>query len=134
MKCQKDLTLNPNDFRAELIKIMPGYKWTVHKPHKVYDNPVTYLRATGVQTSGSNRLSTLEVLKRKKGDVIEYEARSAGLGLRAIWLATRTEPTLARAFRSLQNHYQSQAALYGSHAAALETGRQKPGVYPEVKE
>ncbi len=46
------------DFRKELLAIMPGYKWTVHKTISGQK-----LEATGIQTSGFNRLSTLSVTR-----------------------------------------------------------------------
>lgn len=50
------------EFRKELLKIMPGYSWTVHKT----SNPER-LTATGIQSSGFNRLSTLQVTRTDKG-------------------------------------------------------------------
>ena len=121
--------MNSNEFRAELVKIMPGYSWTVHKPlkhrlpaHLAEDLPEV-LTATGIQSSGSNRLSTLEVERRECDGNVTYTARSAGYGLRARWLHTHTDGTLARVLRGLQEHYERTAATYRSHAAALQTGR-----------
>ena len=118
--------MNSKEFRAELAKIMPGYEWTVHRP---VSKTSTTLVATGTQHSGSNRLSTLEVERRERDDgSVTYTARSAGYGLRARWLHTNTDGTLARALRGLQEHYERTAATYRSHAAALQTGRaQKEG-------
>lgn len=56
--------MNSKEFRAELEKIMPGYMWTVHRPSKHLRFPPYVLVATGIQSSGSNRLSTLEVTRR----------------------------------------------------------------------
>ena len=53
--------MNKSKFRTELKKIMPGYKWTVHKS----SDPEYFLDATGIMTSGFNRTSTLQVIKRK---------------------------------------------------------------------
>lgn len=114
--------VNSNQFRKELIKIMPGYKWTVHRPISKSDR---YLSATGIQTSGFNRLSTLEVTMRKKDDSVEYDVRSSGFGLKAPWLSEYQAPTLARALRGLQNHYETVASNYASHAADLRAGRRK---------
>lgn len=120
--------MNSNKFRAELVKIMPGYKWTVHRP-SVYDlgedKKPTYLKATGVQTAGFNRLSTLQVVKREKGGNVEYEAKSSGFGSTSPWLSEYTDGTLARALRGLQTHYEHMAQKYGGHAASLESGRKK---------
>lgn len=112
--------VTPNDFRKELVKIMPGYSWTVHRPmHGV----VGFLEATGIQSSGFNRLSTLYVSRRERDKSVEYEAKSAGFGTRAPWLHTNVDGTLARALRGLQQHYENKAATYRSHASALQTGR-----------
>ncbi|PSS62492.1 hypothetical protein C6558_21070 [Ensifer sp. NM-2] len=115
--------MNANEFRAELLKIMPGYSWTVHKTPK----GMTYLKATGIQSSGSNRLSTLSVIRRERDGQVSYEAKSAGYGLRAKWLHTTTDGTLARALRGLQDHYEYTANTYRSHASALKIGRQGEG-------
>lgn len=126
--------MNNKEFRAELEKIMPGYMWTVHQNRtgkwlreKYPDTPVV-LTATGVQSSGSNRLSTVEVERREHGGEVTYTARSSGYGTRAPWLHEHKDGTLARALRGLQEHYERTAATYRSHAAALQTGRaQKEG-------
>ena len=106
-------------FRAELTKIMPGYSWTVHHPH----GP-GFVKATGIKSSGFNRLSTLAVTRRQNGDETVYEAKSAGYGTRAKWLHTNSDATLARALRGLQQHYEATANTYRSHAAALQSARQ----------
>jgi Ca2+-dependent lipid-binding protein len=110
--------MTPKDFRAELTKIMPGYAWTVHKT-----SSETYLKATGTQSSGFNRLSTLCVVRTERDGVASYEAKSAGYGLRARWLHTHVDGTLARALRGLQDHYEAVSNTYRSHAASLVTGR-----------
>jgi hypothetical protein len=110
----------PNDFRAKLIKLMPGYDWTVHKAAK----GATKLVATGIQSSGFNRLSTLEVTwtARENGDW--FTARSAGFGKRAPWLLDNGDTTLARALRGLQDRYRQTAATYAGHERALQNGRE----------
>lgn len=114
--------MNAKEFRAELVKIMPGYSWTVHKTPK----GMTYLSATGTQSSGFNRLSTLSVVRLEEDGVASYEAKSAGFGLRARWLHTSTDGTLARALRGLQDHYEHVSNTYASHANALKKGRKAP--------
>ena len=108
-----------SEFRAELVKIMPGYSWTVHKGK---DSDVVFI-ATGIQSSGSNRLSTLRVERREDDRGISYQAKSAGYGTRAPWLHTASDATLARALRSLQEHYERIARQYNVHAIDLQTGR-----------
>ncbi len=118
------MTFTAKDFRAELVRIMPGYSWTVHK----YSD-ARVLNATGTQSSGFNRLSTVLVNRRDnyagKG-FPWYEVKSAGFGLRAPFLGTFADRTLARALRGLQQHYESMAATYGGHARALQNARTKP--------
>lgn len=110
-------------FRAELRKIMPGYKWSVHKSRRV-DYPLEFVVATGIQSSGKNRLSTLEVRRSLKGDEILYEVRSAGFGTRAPWLTDLMKGnTLAQALRSLQNYYEWSAQKWAAAAGRLREGR-----------
>lgn len=120
--------MNSNEFRAELVKIMPGYSWTVHKQPKYRNIPQCDLPliATGIQSSGSNRLSTLEITRRERDGEVTYTARSSGYGTRARWLHEYTDGTLARALRGLQNHYEAMASTYYSHAGSLRVGRIAP--------
>lgn len=114
--------MNSTDFRKELVNIMPGYSWTVQKPLL---KDATYLQATGIQSSGFNRLSTLEVTRRDKDGIVEYEVKSSGYGRRDPWLHTVKDETLARALRNLQDHYERKATAYRSHAHALQDGRKE---------
>lgn len=117
-------------FRAKLVKIMPGYNWTVHRAGK----GATKLTATGIQSSGFNRCSTLEVVWERKLNIDWYTARSSGFGLRAPWLGEGAGTTLARALRSLQDQYQHMAALHAGHAHALQEARtvnQQPALTKE---
>jgi len=114
--------VKPADFRAELAKIMPGYKWTVHKTH----NPSHTLIATGIQSSGSNRLSTLQVERRENyagNGKPRYEAKSSGYGTRSPWMHAAIGPTLAQALRSLQDHYKAMANTYRALESDLQVGR-----------
>lgn len=106
-------------FRKAIVKIMPGYNWTVHRQVK----GSTKIVATGTQSSGLNRLSTLEVTYAPddKGDW--FKVRSAGYGRRAPWLYENGDATIARALRGLQDYYRHMEGLYRGHAAALEAGR-----------
>lgn len=106
-----------------------GLSWTAHKDstgkwlrEKFPDTPLL-LTATGIRSSGSNRLSTLEVTRREQGGCAVYTARSSGFGRRAPWLHEHTDGTLARALRGLQDHYEAMASNYSSHAGALKVGR-----------
>lgn len=117
--------MSSQEFRAELVKIMPGYSWTVHQQRKYHDilKDELPLSATGIQSSGSNRLSTLRVIRRVRDGCVVYQVMSSGYGTRAPWLHECHDGTLARALRSLQNHYENTAATYRSHADALRLGR-----------
>ncbi len=110
--------MSAKDFRSELAKIMPGYTWTVHKQR--YDKE---LEATGTQSSGFNRLSTLSVVKSDGNGQVVYTAKSAGYGLNAKFLLSHRSGTLSSALRGLQKAYESTATTHRSHAAALEQGR-----------
>lgn len=114
--------MKASEFRAELVKIMPGYKWTVHSGR----SSDRVLIATGTQSSGSNRLSTLRVERRENyaasGHPL-YEAKSAGYGKKAPWVHTATGRSLARALRDLQDHYKHKAASYRGLESDLQVGR-----------
>ena len=114
--------MNPNEFRKDLIKIMPGYKWTVHRKSFSDSN---YLSATGIQSSGFNRLSTLQVVRRERNGSIEYEVKSSGFGKNTRCLSDYTDVTLARALRGLQDYYERMAARYNRHVWDLKHGRKK---------
>lgn len=116
------MTSKPS-FRDELVKIMPGYSWTVHRHSK----DAVRITATGIQSSGFNRLSTLQVIRTEKDGRISYTAKSAGYGTRARWLHENSDTTLARTLRGLQQHYEMVANTYRSHAARLEDGRKAKG-------
>lgn len=111
--------IDSNAFRAKLLKIMPGYNWTVHRAGK----DAVRITATGTQSSGFNRTSTLQVTVTEKNGSEWYTAKSAGFGLRARWLHENSDATLASAIRGLQDYYQQAAANYASHARALQNAR-----------
>lgn len=111
--------MTANEFRDALKKVMPGYSWTVHKTLAGF----SFIEATGIQSSGFNRLSTLSVIRRERNGEVSFEAKSAGYGKRAKWLHTHTDSTLARALRGLQDHYERTANDYLIHAGSLKRGR-----------
>ena len=119
-------------FRKELTKIMPGYAWTIRRTKRFYTPDSKYIEAEGIQSSGFNRTSTLEVIRREKNCMVYYDVRSAGFGKKASWLATNSDTTLARALRGLQVHYENNAHIYSKHARDLEAGRKS--VVEETKE
>lgn len=117
-----------NDFRAELTKLMPGYSWIAHRPRTHIPALSGTLEATGTQSSGSNRLSTLSVERTDRRGSVTYKVMSAGYGLNAKWLHSHTDATLASALRGLQDHYEAQASTFQSHANALVRGRGEQSV------
>ena len=124
MSKKSDKPFGAKEFRAELVKILPGYSWTVHKSHDT-----RLLKSTGTQSSGFNRLSTVIVERRENyaGHGFPwYTVKSAGFGLRAPFLGSGDDRTLARAIRNLQSHYEQKAATYSSHASYLQSARVKP--------
>lgn len=112
------------DFRKELIKIMPGYSWTIHKT----SNPER-ITATGIQSSGFNRLSTVQVTRIENDAIwrgLAYEVKSSCFGTKSPWRHTYKDRTLARALRGLQDHYETTANTYHCLAASLQKGRKSP--------
>lgn len=121
--------MKQSEFRAELVKIMPGYNWTVNASR----SSDKLLVAEGIQSSGSNRLSTLRVERRDnyaRTGKPRYEVKSAGYGRRAPWLHAAEGTTLARALRALQDHYERTASTHYQHAGALMLGRKTPASAP----
>ena len=113
--------MNSSGFRKELIKIMPGYKWTVHLKFK----DANFIEATGIKTAGFNRLSTLNVVRSEKEGFVWYRVKSSGFGKKAPWLWESGNTTLARALRDLQDYYERKAQQYSSHASDIEYAREK---------
>lgn len=112
--------MTPAVFRNQLKKILPGYSWTVHR-----DSHNGYLEATGKQTSGMNRTSTIIV--HRNGNDGSFGASYAGFGLRAECLAqSLREPTLAQALRELQDKLERRAQKYGAAASAMKAARTAP--------
>jgi hypothetical protein len=123
--------MNSVEFRKELLKIMPGYSWTVHKS---IESDGSYMNATGIQSSGFNRLSTLRVMRRERNNIASYEVKSAGYGTRSPWLSSANGSTLARALRALQQFYEDMASKYQSHATYLQIGRGNNQIEQKMKE
>jgi hypothetical protein len=108
-------------FRASLTKLLPGYNWTVHKAFGAGAG----LCATGIQSSGSNRCSTVEVKQRADGSW--FESRLSGYGLHSPWLAAGFGGSLAQAVRSLQTSLERQAGIYQAQASTLQNARALKG-------
>lgn len=115
-------------FRKELVKIMPGYKWTIHRP---YTKDSKFLIATGIQTAGLNRVSTLEVTVKDQDGKLYYTSRSSGCGKNSQWLSSNEGSTLARSLRGLQDHYEIHGNNYLRHAADLQGARVKQSAKEE---
>ena len=123
--------MNTNEFRAELVKIMPGYKWTVKTPSRFPTDTgpgYAHMTATGIQSAGFNRMSTLEVVRRvDKDQTVEYTASVAGYGTWGPWVECVKENTLARALRQLQERCEAMRSVYVACVNALEGARGKKG-------
>lgn len=114
--------MTSSEFRKELKNIMPGYKWTIHKPYTRLDKSM--LTATGIITSGYNRISTLYVVWKEEG-FLKYTVKSSGFGLNAPWLGKTQGKTLANALRDLQDHYEHTAMLYAGNGNSLKNARKQ---------
>lgn len=115
--------MNTNEFRKEVEKIMPGYKWTIQRPYK---DGGAFLKATGTQSAGFNRLSTIKIERRVNNDTtVVYEASIADYGMRGPWRATFADGTLARALRGVQEQCEAMRGVYSACVVAMNTGRGK---------
>lgn len=119
--------IKASQFRKDLTRIMPGYKWTVHRSaiygFALNEKPI-HLTATGTQSSGFNRMSTLEITVRKKSGKYEYTSKSSGFGKNSQWLLEYSGKTLAQSLRGLQDDYEITGNDYLRHAADLQGARQ----------
>jgi hypothetical protein len=108
------------EFRQELVKVMPGFSWTVEKSYME-----GIKKAEGKQTAGMNRLCTLSVLKRTNHDTgkSEYEVKDSGFGLRSPWGRSFNSHSLKSALRLLQNYHESSARHHSGQASYLQAGR-----------
>ena len=117
--------MNANEFRQELVQVMPGYRWTVHEA-----TPAGIKRATGTTVVVSSNgivlfTPTLEVERRENYAASGRPLYSVRFALRADapFLAASESGTLPEALRGLLDHYQKTAATYQAHAQALDSGR-----------
>lgn len=111
--------MTSSEFRKELMKIMPGYNWVVHNT-----SSTDFLAATGIQSSGFNRLSTLAVKRTAPATGgVTYQVKSAGSGTKSPWVYVNEDGTLARALRGLQDHYENNARTYQRLVSDLRAGR-----------
>lgn len=125
---KSEKTTKATAFRNELVKLMPGYRWTVnHLSRTVFCKDACWITATGIQSSGSNRLSTVEVVRCENATEVSYESQSAGYGVGSRWLTDQPVwgATLAQSLRRLQEYYETQRNTYAGAAAYLQGARQK---------
>lgn len=113
-------------FREELKRRMPGLAWTVAnaKPTARQDND--HFNAEGSQSSGSNRLITVAVMRSPAG---RFTA-AAWLGMpkgHHFVAETGGEKTLARALRELQEHCAHTGRQYAAVASYMQDAR-TPGL------
>jgi len=121
-------TARRESFRKELMKVMPGLKWTIHRTR--YDDGI--IEASAFKSSGSNRLFTLSVTRQSREDgSVLYIARSSGRGTWAKWLHSHTAKTAAQALRGLQTHYEREAAKYGVQVGHMTKARYSVDVKTE---
>lgn len=106
-----------SSFRDDLKNVLPGYNWTVHKPHMVTETLV----ATGIQSSGFNRLSTIEVQSNKEGNW--FKAKISGFGTKSPWTCECLGKTLKQVIRNLQEYLEHQERFYGSLAESVKNAR-----------
>ncbi len=111
--------MNSADFRKELLAVMPGYKWTIHKS----SNPTRYLAATGTKSSGYNRLSTLHIVRSENDGTARYEAKLAGYGTKSPIECDTCGGTLKRALRRLQSSCEQKERHFGHLANQIQTAR-----------
>lgn len=110
--------LSNADFRKELKNILPCYRWTIH-----LTNSARVISATGIKSSGFNRLSTIEVLRRNEGPW--YEVAGYGHGTQGKVMGRSCGASLAKAIRGLQDHYASMTGKYDSLERQMAEARKQ---------
>lgn len=108
------------DFRAELKKLLPGYKWTVTK--STYNSTKF---ATGTLSAGFNRLSTLDALRGVStiNGCAWYEIDARGYGTRSEKTARGVGNSLAQAVRMMQDELWTKARKYQALHDQVEQAR-----------
>jgi hypothetical protein len=120
---KKDKAFTSSDFRAELKKYMPGFKWTVSRQRISKD----FFDATGIQSAGFNRTGTMKVERtdnsKMKYGGITYMVKVAGYGKNTPWLCRGTGSTIRQALRDVQETCEYHASKYESVANTIESAR-----------
>jgi len=111
-------TEQEDKFRLALKKIMPGYQWTIKK-----SSHPDYIVAEGIQSSGFNRLSSLDIARIISRDGVYYLSKLYGFGRRATLIAENKDTTLARSLRNLQAHCEGQEQKWRAAVSYLKQGR-----------
>lgn len=108
------------NFRKELVKVMPGLKWTVEKTFSE-----NLQKAMGIQTAGFNRLYTLSVHRQTNNDTgkVDYTVKDSGFGLRSPWGESFKSHSLKSALRLLQDYHEYSARHHSGQASYLQAGR-----------
>jgi len=107
------------EFRKELVKVMPGLKWTVEKTFTEMQ------KAMGIQTAGYNRLYTLSVHRQANHDTgkVDYTVKDSGYGLSSPWGESFKSHSLKSALRLLQNYHEYSARHHNGQVNYLQAGR-----------
>lgn len=88
-------------FLAELRTVLPGYRWTIRKA-SVSRPDGDYMWAEGRQSSGSNRLSSMEIERRKGAGEPSYHMKLYGHGTRGLLVAYHVGASLKLAVLTME--------------------------------
>lgn len=125
------------EFKADLERVMPGFKWTVHKPSSLlrWDEPTKMhvkvtlaekdahrMTATGTKSSGFNRVATIEATYL--ANILRpFEVVVFGYGCRGPKIMAGVGKTVPQAFRDAQSKCEERAQFFGHGASLLKQGR-----------
>ena len=116
---KKEKAFTTTDFRAELKKWMPGFKWTVHKQRL----GSAFFEATGIRSAGFNRMGTMRIERCATQFGIRYTVKVDGFGKKGSWLNAATGSTLRQALRGVQENCNWHARNYASLATMIQNAR-----------
>lgn len=130
-------TYTREQFRKDLQRTMPGFKWTVHKPSslliwdeaaKLHANATLaevdalHMDATGTKSAGMNRIATLDATYRAS-DGYPFNVAVFGHGCRAPKIMDGSGKTLPQAFRDARNKCEAKEQFFGNGVRILAYGR-----------